>query len=151
MKFTVEKIEFWSGEIPDAVGGLATGLKPVVDAGANFTFVIARRLPEHAGMGLVFFSGLSGAKQVKAAKSSGFVKADFPGLRVETADKPGTVEAVVMQMAEAGINLRGVTASGCGTKCQVILAFDSAKDREQGARLLRKSPPKVSARRKRSK
>jgi hypothetical protein len=148
MKYTVEKIEFWSGEIRDAVGGLATGLKPVVDAGANFAFVIARRFPEHAGMGLVFFSGLSGAKQVKAAKSAGFVKADFPGLRIEAADKPGTVEAIVTLMAEAGINLRGVTAAGCGTKCQVILAFDSAKDREQAARVLRKSPPKIRARRK---
>jgi hypothetical protein len=40
-------------------------------------------------------------------------------------------------MAEAGINLRGVTASGAGARCAVILAFDSAKDRDRAARLLR--------------
>jgi hypothetical protein len=138
MKYTsVEKIEFWSGEIPDSVGGLATGLKPIVDAGANFAFVIARRLPEHPGCGHVFFGGLSGARQAKAATSAGFVKADLPGLRVVAPDKPGTVETIVLQMAEAGINLRGVTASGAGAKCSVILAFDSAKDRDRAARLLR--------------
>ncbi|HEV3298435.1 MAG TPA: hypothetical protein VG055_02285 [Planctomycetaceae bacterium] len=137
MKYSVEKIEFWSGEIRDAVGGLATGLKPVVDAGANFAFVIGRRMPDKPGTGHVFFGGLKGAKQAKAATAAGFVKADLPGLRVEAPDKPGTVEAIVTQMAEAGINLRGVTASGAGVKCSVILAFDSTTDRDRAARLLR--------------
>ena len=137
MKFSVEKIEFWSGEIRDAIGGLAAGLKPVVDAGANFAFVIGRRMPDKPGAGHVFFGGLKGAKQAKAATSAGFVKADLPGLRVVAPDKPGTVEAIVTKMAEAGINLRGVTASGAGVKCSVILAFDSTTDRDRAARLLR--------------
>ena len=137
MKYKVEKIEFWSGEIRDTVGGLAQGLEPVVKAGANFAFVIARRL-DKPGLGRVFFGGLRGAKQAKAAKASHFVKADLPGLRVEAADKPGTVEAIVTRMAEAKINLRGVTASGAGAKCSVILAFDSTKDRDRAMRLLRK-------------
>jgi hypothetical protein len=137
MKFSVEKIEFWSGEIRDAIGGLAAGLKPVVDAGANFAFVIGRRMPDKPGAGHVFFGGLKGAKQAKAASAAGFVKADLPGLRVEASDKPGTVEAIVAKMAEAGINLRGVTASGAGVKCSVILAFDSTTDRDRAARLLR--------------
>jgi hypothetical protein len=41
-------------------------------------------------------------------------------------------------MAEAKINLRGVTASGAGARCSVILAFDSVKDRDRALRLLRK-------------
>jgi hypothetical protein len=138
MKYKVEKIDFWSGEIKDAAGGLAQGLEGVVKAGANFAFVIARRLPDKPGSGHVFFGGLRGAKQSKAAKLSHFVKADLPGLRVEAPDKPGTVEAIVTRMAEAKINLRGVTASGAGAKCSVILAFDSTKDRDRAMRLLRK-------------
>jgi len=137
MKYGVEKIEFWSGEIRDAVGGLAAGLKPVVDAGANFAFVIARRQPDKPGTGHVFFGGLKGARQAKVAAAAGFVKADLAGLRVQAADKPGTVEAIVTAMGEAGINLRGVTASGAGAKCSVILAFDSAQDRDKAARVLR--------------
>jgi len=137
MKYTVEKIDFWSGEVRDAIGGLATALAPVVDAGTNFMFVIARRQPDKPGTGHVFFAGITGAKQAKAARTAGFVKADLPGLRIETADKPGTVETIVTQIAEAGINLRGVTASGAGAKCAVILAFDSPKDRDRAAKLLR--------------
>ncbi len=138
MKYKVEKIDFWSGDIQDAIGGLAAGLKPVVDAGANFAFVIARRMPDKPGSGHVFFGGLRGAKQTRAAKKANFVRADLPGLRVETADKPGTVESIVTLVADAKINLRGVTASGAGSKCSVILAFDSAKDRDRAMRLLRK-------------
>jgi hypothetical protein len=138
MKYKVEKIDFWSGEIRDAIGGLATGLEPVVKSGANFAFVIARRQPDKPGTGHVFFGGLSGAKQAKAAKTAGFVKAELPGVRVETVDKPGTVETIVTRMAEAKINLRGVTASGAGARCSVILAFDSVKDRDRALRLLRK-------------
>jgi hypothetical protein len=137
MKYSVQKIEFWSGEVRDAIGGLAAALAPVVDAGTNFAFVIARRQPDKPGTGHVFFAGVSGARQTKAATGAGFVKADLPGLRVETADTPGTVESIVTEIAEAGINLRGVTASGAGARCAVILAFDSAKDRDRAARLLR--------------
>jgi predicted amino acid-binding ACT domain protein len=72
----------------------------------------------------------------------------MPGLRIQAADKAGTVEAIVAQMAEAGINLRGVSASGAGSRCSVILAFDTNKDRDKAARLL-KSPPPAKRRTKR--
>ncbi len=111
MKYSVEKVDFWSGEIRDEVGGLAAGLRPLVDAGSNFVFVIARRQPDKPGSGHVFLGGISGAKQSKAAKAAGFERADMPGLRIQAPDKAGTVEAIVAQMAAAGINLRGVSAS----------------------------------------
>ncbi len=148
MKYSVEKVDFWSGEIRDEVGGLAVGLRPLVDAGSNFVFVIARRQPDKPGSGLVFLGGLSGAKQSKAAVAAGFERADMPGLRIQAPDKAGTVESIVAQMAEAGINLRGVSASGAGSRCSVILAFDTSKDRDKAARLL-KSPPPAKRRSKR--
>ncbi len=151
MKYNVEKIDFWSADIRDEVGGLAAGLRPLVDAGSNFVFVIARRLPDKPGAGLVFLGGISGAKQSKAATAAGFVKADLPGLRIQAPDKAGTVETIVTQMADAGINLRGVTAAGAASRCSVILAFDSVKDRDKAARLLRTPPPaKRRTKRKRS-
>jgi hypothetical protein len=136
MKCTVEKIEFWSGQIRDEIGGLANSLRPVVDAGVNFSFVIARRQVENPGQGHVFFGGIHGEKEAKVAEACGFVRADMAGLRVETTDDAGTLEAIVTRVAEAGISLRGVTASGAGGCCAVILAFDSAADRDKAARLL---------------
>ncbi len=151
MKYSVEKVDFWSGEIRDEVGGLAAGLRPLVEAGSNFVFVIARRQPDKPGSGHVFLGGISGAKQSKAAKAAGFERADMPGLRIQAPDKAGTVEAIVAQMAAAGINLRGVSALSAGSRCSVILAFDTNKDRDKAARLLKSPPPaKRPARRNRS-
>ena len=76
MKCTVEKIEFWSGQIRDEIGGLAKSLQPVVDAGVNFSFVIARRQPDHPGEGHVFFGGIHGPKEAKIAEQCGFIQAD---------------------------------------------------------------------------
>jgi hypothetical protein len=53
-------------------------------------------------------------------------------------------------MAEAGINLRGVTAASAGAKCSVILAFDSTKDRDRAAKLLRIDPKGRARKGKRS-
>src|SRR5262245_11700988 len=90
MAMKIEKIDVWSGEIRDEVGGLTTALDPLVTAGADFTFLIARRQPERPGTGILFLGGLRGAKQTKAAQTVGIAKsADVAGLRLEAADKPG--------------------------------------------------------------
>jgi hypothetical protein len=135
MKCTVEKIEFWSGQVRDEIGGLAKRLQPVVDAGVNFSFVIARRQPDHPGEGHVFFGGIHGPKEAEVARQCGFIQGDMAGLRVEATDDAGTLEWIVSRVAEAGISLRGVTASGAGGRCAIILAFDSTGDRDKAARL----------------
>ena len=139
MPLKIEKVDVWSGEIRDEAGGLSSALNPLVAAGADFSFLIARRQPDQPGTGLVFLAGLRGAKQTKAAQSAGLAKsADVAGLRLEAADKPGLVHQIVTKLASAGINLRGVSASVIGAKCVIILAFDGAADRDKTAKLLRK-------------
>jgi hypothetical protein len=139
MALKIDKVDVWSGEIRDEVGGLAAALQPVVAAGADFSFVIARRQPEKPGSGIIFFSGLRGAKQTRAAESAGFVKsASVTALRVESPDKPGLLQNLVNTLSAAEMNMRGVTASVVGGKCIMLLAFDDSADRDKAARMLRK-------------
>jgi hypothetical protein len=119
-------------------GGLTQALEPLADAGADLSFVIARRRSDLSGSGVVFVGGLRGAKQLKAAHSVGISKAkDVAGLRIQTPDKPGLVYRLSAALAAAGINLRGVFAAPTGRQCVLMLAFDSAEDRDRAAKLLR--------------
>jgi hypothetical protein len=136
---TVTKVDVWIAEIPDQPGGLAGKLQALAAAGANLEFAVARRQPDKPGTGIVFLGGLAGAAQTKAAKAVGFTKsATMAGLRVEGPNKPGVCHQIVQRVAAAGINLRGMSALGLGTKCAVLLAFDSAADATKAARAVSK-------------
>jgi hypothetical protein len=138
MAMKIEKVDVWSGEIRDETGGLAAALSPLIEAGANFSFLVARRQVDKPGTGVVFLGGLRGAKQLKAAQSVGIATAgDVAGLLVESSDKPGLVHQIATRLASGGINLRGISASVIGMRCAITLAFDTAADRDQAARPLR--------------
>ena len=74
----------------------------------------------------------------KAAAAAGFEKAtDITGLRVEGPNKPGDAHRVARILGDAGITLRGLSASVIGKKYVLILGFDSAADADKATRLLR--------------
>ena len=138
MPYSVSKTDVWTAEFEDQVGGLAGKLGPLAGAGVDLEFVIGRRQPHKPGRGVVFLSGISGAKASKAATAAGLVKAgDLAALRVEGVNRPGTCHQVTQVLADAGINLRGLSASVIGSRWVVFLAFDSAGDADKAARLLR--------------
>ena len=138
MAHQVKKLEVWVGEIEDSVGGLAAKLEPLANAGADLQLLIARRQPHLPGKGVVFLSGVSGAKATKAATGAGLTKAtDLSALRVEGPNKPGAAYQITRRLADAGINLRGISAGVLGSKFLLFLAFDSAADADQAARSLR--------------
>ena len=62
MAYTVSKVEIWTGEIEDQVGGLAAKLEPLANAGADLEMVIARRQPDRPGKDVVFVGPVTGAK-----------------------------------------------------------------------------------------
>ena len=75
---------------------------------------------------------------MKAATAAGLTKAaDITGLRVEGANKPGDAHRVTRILADAGISLRGLSASVIGKKYVLILAFDTADDAAKATKLLR--------------
>jgi hypothetical protein len=135
----VKKIDIWMGEIPDETGGLANSLAPLVAAGIDFSFVIGTRQTNKPGAGTVYFGGLRGAKQAKAASLAGFVKSeDAHGLRVIARDQPRLLHRLTSALAAAGINLRSVSASVIKSRCVMVFAFDAESDRDKAAQLLGK-------------
>src|SRR5262249_2144740 len=112
MAYTVNKVDVWTGEIDDKVGGLAAKLEPLAGAGVDLGFLIAPRQPQAPGKGVVFLGPVTGAKGSKAAKGVGLSKTtELAALRLEGPNKPGAASELMRALADAGINLRGVSAS----------------------------------------
>jgi hypothetical protein len=141
--FTVNKVDIWTGEIEDRVGGLAKALGALADAGANLEVVVARRQPHQPGKGVVFLGPVDGAKARKAAAAAGLSKAtNLVALRVEGPNKRGECHLLARLLADAGINLRGLAATASGRKFVLSVGFDNALDAGKAARLLRAADAK---------
>jgi hypothetical protein len=140
MAYTVKKVDVWAGEIVDRPGGLADKLATLSSAGTNFEFLISRRAPEKPGTGVVFLTPIKGAKQKTAAQGAGFSTTDnLHSVRVEGPDRPGLGMKMTQALADAGINLRGISAAALGRRAITYLAFDSAADADTAIRTLKKT------------
>ena len=139
MKLDVSRTDTWASTIDDRPGGLADKLAALAAAGANLEFIIARRAPEKRGRGVVFVTPLKGSKQIKAAEAAGFQKTEsLHSLRVEGSDKPGMGAKLTRALAEAGINLRGLSAAALGKRYVTHLALDTAQDAAKAAAVMKK-------------
>jgi hypothetical protein len=139
MKLNVSRTDTWAATIDDRPGGLADKLAALAAAGANLEFIVARRAPEKQGSGVVFVTPLKGAKQIKAAEAAGFQKTEsLHSLRIEGADKPGMGAKLTQALAEAGVNLRGLSAAALGKRYVTHLALDTAQDAAKAAAVLKK-------------
>jgi len=138
MGLKVSNLEGWAARIEEKMGGLVGKLAPLSAAGANLEFVIARRAPEQPGKGVVFVTPLNGAKQEAAAEAAGFLRTgSLHSVRIEGADKPGLGTKMARALAEAGINLRGLSAAAIGTKFVCYLALDTAEDAKKATDTLK--------------
>ena len=138
MAAKIERVDIWSGPMKDKSGALAEKLGPLADAGANLEFVFARR--DKQGAGLVFVTPIKGPKQGKAAKAAGLKKtANMVALCVSGVDKAGTGAKITAALAEAGINLRGLSAIAIAKKYTLYIAVDSAKDATKARQVLAKA------------
>jgi len=139
MALTANRVDIWAGSITDKPGGLAAALQPLAAAGAKLEYVMARRAPQKKGEGVVFVSPIKGAKQAGAARKAGLHKTkSLFAVKVEGADKAGLGAAMTCALAEAGVNLRGLSASVIGRKFVLWLALDNAKDASKTVRVLKK-------------
>ncbi|HUT23864.1 MAG TPA: amino acid-binding protein [Sumerlaeia bacterium] len=140
MPYTIDRVDVWAGSIPDRPGGLAKALDCLREAGANLEFVIARRAPDKPGTGVVFLAPIKGAAQIRAAQAAGLGKtASLHSLRLEGPDKAGMGAIITGALADAAINLRGLSAASMGRKAVVYFAFDSAADAASARRVLKKT------------
>jgi hypothetical protein len=138
MSLTVTKVDVWAAQIEDQPGGLAKLLGAVAGAGANLECVIARRDPAKSGKGVAFLTPVMGANVRKAAKAQGLAPAEkLATLKVEGNDAPGLGFRISSAIANAGVNLRGVSATVVGRKFVVYLGFDGNADAAKAARVLK--------------
>lgn len=139
MKLNVTRTDVWAATIEDRPGGLSEKLSALAQAGANLEFIISRRKPDRQGEGVAFVTPVKGAKQVKAAKAAGFDKTgSLHSVRIEGRDRPGLGAALSKALAEAGLNLRGLSAAAFGRRFVAYLALDTAADAAKAASVLKK-------------
>ena len=139
MALKVTRVDTWAAEIEDRPGGLARKLRALAQGGANLEMVIARRRPDRPGQGVVYATPIKGAKVIRAAAAAGFSKAGaMHSVRAEGPDKPGLGARITQALAEAGVNLRGLSAAAIGRKCVVYLAIDTAEGAAEAAKVLKK-------------
>jgi hypothetical protein len=139
MPYTVQKVDVWAGEIEDRPGGLAEKLEVLAKAGASLEFLISRRSPENPGKGVVFLTPIKGASQKRAASEAGLATtSSLHSVRVDGPDRPGLGNKMMRALADAGINLRGVSGAALGRKSVSYFAFDNAEDAARAIKLLKK-------------
>jgi len=140
MPYSIRKVDVWAAEIDDRPGGLTGKLEALAKAGASLEFSIARRAPDKPGKGVVFLTPVRGAKQTGAAINAGLGTTDsLHSVRVEGPDRPGLGTKMTRALADAGINLRGISAAALGRKSVAYFAFDSADDAGNAIKLLKKA------------
>ena len=140
MAMKIAKVDVWAATIKDRPGGLAEKLAPLPKAGANLAFVIARRQPNKPGKGVVFVTPIKGGKQIAAAKKAGFKRArSLRSLVVRGADRRGLGSKMTVALAQAGINLRGLSAAVVGKEFVAYFAFDKPSDGSKAARILKRT------------
>jgi hypothetical protein len=140
MAYAIKKVDVWAGEIEDRPGGLAAKLTALSGAGANFEFLISRRAPDKPGTGVVFLAPIKGPKQKSAAQAAGLSTTDsLNSVRVEGPDRAGLGTKMTEALADAGINLRGISAAALGRRTVTYFAFDSAADADTAIRVLKKA------------
>ena len=139
MALKVDKVDVWAATIEDQPGGLAGKLEVLAEAGADLEFIIAHRSPDKPGTGVVFVTPLKGDEEIgAAAEVAGF--ADTPSLhsvRIEGDNRAGIAARLTQRLADAGINLRGLSAAVIGERFVAHLAFDSEEDATKAINALR--------------
>jgi predicted amino acid-binding ACT domain protein len=136
MAFEITRVDVWVGEIEDRPGALCEELGAVMRAGADLDFMIARPLAEGPGKGVLFVTPLHGLDQTQAAEEVGLRKSHIQILRVEGPDRPGLGAGITCTLAEAGVNIRGLSASVLRDRCLFYIRFDSQEDLTRAAQIL---------------
>ena len=137
MSLKVTKADVWAGEIRDVPGGLAEALETLSQGGGSLQFLIARRNDKETGTGKVFLTPVSGKKSTDAANRAGLARAGMGTLRVEGADRRGLGGKIARAIADAGVNVRGVSAAVIGSKFVAYIGLDSDADATTAAKALK--------------
>jgi len=137
MDLVAEQVEVWAASIPDTAGGLAGILTTLRDVGADLQLIIARRSPDRPGEGVAFVTPIQGDREMVAAAMLGFnVTQKLHCVRVLGRNQRGVAAALVEELTEAGINLRGFSAAVIGPQFVAYVAVDSQAEADHATAVL---------------
>jgi hypothetical protein len=137
MRFKMDRVHVWSGEVADQVGSTASKLAFLAQAGANLEYVFTKRLPDKPGRGVLYVAPVTGPAQVRAAREAGLTETFTPVVhRLEGDNQAGLAHRVTQQWSVAGINLQGLTLAVLGDKFVGYVAFDTVDDANRAAQIL---------------
>ena len=137
MAFRMNKVQVWSGAIPDRPGAAAAPLEKLARAGVDLEYVFTRPQPDDPNTSVIFLAPIEGEEQVQAAREAGLAPAnDITMLCVQGDNRPGIGYQIMSRLAVAGINLRGLSVSTLEKRFVTYLAFDSADDLTLAIQLL---------------
>lgn len=138
MPYRITRVEVYAGDVMNRPGMLARILEAVSAAGANLEFVIARRVTENTSR--VFIAPLTTAKTIRAAADVGLHKAaGTHALRIEGPDKPGLGARITRAIADAGLNIRGLSAASPGKSNVCYISFATGDELATATRILKKA------------
>lgn len=133
MELLVEHVDIWAASVPDRPGALAAVLGTLRDAHANLQSIVARR-GERDGEAVVFVCPLETDHEIRAASQVGFsVSHSLHAVRALGRDRPGVAAELTQVVADAGIDLRGFTASVIGTQ---FMAYFGVRTRAEANRIV---------------
>ena len=137
MRFRLDRVHVWAGEVEDKAGGVAAKLSALAESGANLAFVFTRRKPEKPGFGILYVAPLTSADQIKAAKHAGLHEVDDPVVfRVEGDNEAGLAHKLTRSWAKAGISFHELTMIVMNGKFVGYAAFDTVADSNRAAEIL---------------
>ena len=136
MAFEITKVEVWEGEVEDRPGGLAEKLAEVMRAGANLDFMISRPCPQRRDTAALFLAPLHGEAQTQAALEAGLKQSTEHWIRVEGPDRPWLSAGIARTLADASINIRGLSAAVIGDRGVLYLSFQSDVDARRAVQVL---------------
>lgn len=136
MSYHVAPVDIWVTEIRNRPGELAVLLEELKKAGAELEFVVGR--PDDAGSSAIFVAPLVGSAERAAAQRLGLQRSQTMfALRVAGPDARGLVARTTRILADAKINLRGITAAAIEERSVIYLRFEAAIDAERGTEALK--------------
>ena len=137
MRFRLDRVHVWSGEVEDQAGGVAAKLAPLAEAGANLAFIFTQRRADQPGKGVLYIAPLTTADQIKAAKHVHMHEVHDPVvIRVEGDNEAGLAFRLTREWAKAGISFTGLTMTVMNGKFVGYAAFDSSNDSNRAAEIL---------------
>lgn len=138
MGYAFAKVDVWVGDILNRPGSLARVLEARDAAGADLEFLVARQVSRNTSR--VFLSPLRTAAQRRAAADVGLVRAEnMHSMRIEGPNKPGLAARISRALADAGLNIRGVSAARQNAKVALYFGFSSADDLKTAVRVAKRA------------